>query len=252
MRAEVNPVPADGLPRHMGSAPLALGRAKWRGMARGCALYGLVVALVGWHVARDREMARLADALERATDKVVYHQTRDDGTIMAAASFKELPLAFQRDNVHNALWEYVFNQDCYAASRAVRANYRVQKMSSPAVRQQWTDHMKPQNPDSPQVRLGRKGHYYECRELGMEFRPGGQDTYGFRFERVEIDTLGKPVGQKETMYASAVYRTGVHDDDDKDGNRDKAVFNAPGIQVIQYVRARPEGTSSQRVVSERR
>lgn len=252
MRAdEPRPVAPAELPRHMGSAPLALGRAKWKGMARLTILYGVVFALGAWHVQKDMAMARMAEALERATDKVVYHQIHDDGTITATSKYRELPLAFQRDNVHNALWDYVFNQDCYSASHAVTANYRIQKMSSRPVREQWKAYMTPHNnPESPQVRLGKKGHHYRCREIGMEFRPGGQDTYGMRFERVEVDARGND-GPKETMYASLVYRTGIHDPDDKDGERDRAVFNAPGVQVIQYVRARPEGTSSQRVVEHR-
>jgi VirB8 protein len=241
---------ADRLPRQLreGEVPAHLARsarvhaaARWRAALRMLAQAGVIagLGLYAWDARRQRDA--LAADLVRAAQDVRFVVVRDDGTVMARERFDLLPPHVTENGLSNALWAYARHWACYTPSTAAQANYRVQRMSSPEVGEQWRRFFRASNEQSPQVTLGRKGHWHDCQEIGTVDRPGGANTMGFRFLRQTRDERGNPVGPEEVVFTALAYRTGVFDAESGRGQLDTVTFNAPGIHVTQVTRPYVEG-----------
>ena len=181
----------------------------------------------------------LAQSVIQASNRVIIAVAGDDGTLVNSEQYRALPAKFQTDNTLNALWQYVFWQECYSDSSRVQANFNVQQMSDLRVQEEWLAFFRRQNPQSPQNTLGARGAYHECKPTSYMPLDSEGTRYGFRFVRTEIDNRGNR-GRDMNMWATATFRTGVYSDK-PNGWISRVTYNAPGVQVTEYVRAQAEG-----------
>lgn len=195
----------------------------------------LFAGFAGWNMWRNDQ---LTEAVIKASNRVIYSVGRDDGTLVNSEMYRALPARFQTDNTLNALWDYVFWQECFSEASRVTANHHVQEMSDERVQNEWLAFFGRKNPDSPQNTLGSRGAYHDCQPVSYSPLGHENDSYLFRFTRTEVDNKGnrsRPVN----MFSTVKFRTGVYANK-PDAWIARVTYNAPGVQVWEYVRGQAE------------
>ena len=209
------------------------------GQAKNLAIAGLSLGLA-WAVFNNNRLAQLA-----ATRDTVYAAIQADGEVITSTHYSELPpTAKQEEATQNALWTYVQARDCYGSSSFIRQAYIAQAMSDERVGRQVRSAFILANPLAPQHVYGEKGITVQC-ELVDPPTPIGDDgnQYLFRFRRGEDDgrSTGNVLATAPVYSVTVRYRTGIYPADDKRRAwLDRATFNAPGVQVLDYPGAKPE------------
>jgi hypothetical protein len=209
------------------------------GQAKNLAIAGLSLGLA-WSTYNNNRLAQLA-----ATRDTVYAAIQADGEVITSTHYADVaPAAKQEEAVQNALWSYVQARDCYGSSSFTRQAYLAQAMSEERVARQVKASFVLSNPQAPQHTYGEKGVTVQC-ELVDPPTPIGDDgnQYLFRFRRWEDDgrTGNGSMGTAPVYSVTTRYRTGIYPADDKRRAwLDRATFNAPGVQVLDYPGAKPE------------
>lgn len=197
-----------------------------------------ILLLMGGLVFTVSEVRGLTQAVIDASNRVIYSVGRDDGTLVNSEMYRALPARFQTDNTLNTLWHYVFWQECYSEATRVQANFNVQQMSDERVQNEWLAFFGRRNPESPQNTLGARGAYHECKPTSYMPLDAEGTRYGFRFVRTEIDNKGNR-GREMNMWSTVTFRTGVYSTK-PDAWIARVTYNAPGVQVTEYDRAKLE------------
>ena len=209
------------------------------GQAKNLAIAGLGLGLA-WAVFNNNRLAQLA-----ATRDTVWAAIQADGEVISSTHYSEVaPAAKQEEAVQNALWTYVQARDCYGSSSFIRQAYIAQAMSDERVGRQVRAAFLLSNPLAPQHVYGEKGITVQC-ELVDPPTPIGDDgnQYLFRFRRGEDDgrSSANVLATAPVHSVTVRYRTGIYPVDDKRRAwLDRAAFNAPGVQVLDYPGAKPE------------
>ena len=186
-------------------------------------------------------MNRLAGkAASRDTEFAVL---QPNGEFISSTHYSDIvPKAAQADDVTAALWTYVQARDCYSSSGFTRAAYVAQAMSDLRVGKQVQNEFDLTSPDAPQHVYGEHGITIQCETVDPPTPIGDSgNQYLFRFRRWEDD--GHPVSKAMAPFytATVTFRTGIYPMDDKRRAwADRATFNPPGVQVIDYPGAKPE------------
>ncbi len=209
------------------------------GQGKNLAIAALGIGL-GWAVFNNNRLAQIA-----STRDTVYAAIQADGEVVSSTHYSEVPpAAKQEEATQNALWAYVQARDCYGSSSFIRQAYIAQAMSEDRVARQVRTAFALSNPLAPQHTYGERNTTVQC-DLVDPPTPVGDDgnQYLFRFRRFEDDGRSGTAGMGAApVYSVTVrYRTGVYPADDKRRAwLDRATFNAPGVQVLDYPGAKPE------------
>ena len=220
----------------------ALRQERNAGYAKTIAIVGLgaICAWLGWN---NGQLSR-----ELAVRPVIYAVLRDDGTLVSSASWNSLPAPVLKDNsVENALWTYVYSRECYDKGQEARDYYIVQAMSDQRVAGEYRVWFKATNPVSPQVLYGEKDITVHCDFVSIAPLNDDKTGYQIRFLRWEEgpDHKTKPI----VWAASVTFRSGIYSSDPSVQWTERATFNAPGVQVVDYPGAQPEPAMSAREAS---
>jgi hypothetical protein len=202
-----------------------------------------IIGLGGLCAALGLSNMRLAE--KAANVQVVYATLRDDGTLTNSVLFSSLPDKDRTDSaVINSLWTYVQARECYSRTAFPKSYYIAQAMSDARVGREWRDYVSLENKQSPQRVYGERAIVVQC--SFVKFAPIGSDgdRYEFTFDRWEEDEHGRTPPVRYA--ANLLFRTGVYAKDPQRGWVDKVTFNAPGVQVIEYPGAKPEGVAKLR------
>lgn len=235
----VVPTPRESMPDHYKAAAAARRREMRREMRVAVALSGMLALAAGWAGYLTWRNEKLVQLAAENANRVIYVTMRDDGVLVNSVMYTSLPPKWQTNDRLNTLWHYVFWRECYSESEAPRAYHNVQRMSDDRVSAEWREHMSLQNPTSPRNTHGKKRKHYSCDPINYSPIGTEDNRYSFRFMRHEHDERGRK-DPGIAMYATVAFRSGVYPNDEN-AWIDKAVFNAPGIQVWEYPGARPEG-----------
>jgi hypothetical protein len=115
-------------------------------------------------------------------------------------------------------------------------------MSDARVGREWRDYVSLENKASPQHVYGDRSIVVQCRFVKFAtLGEGTNDRYEFTFDRWEEDSHGK--SDVVRYVAQMRFNLGVYSKDPKRGWAEKVTFNAPGIQVVEYPGAKPEGVA---------
>ncbi len=123
----------------------------------GCAL--LANLGLGWTVATTFPLVRIAP---------VYLWVRADGTVDSAVSMSDLPATQSQAVVMAAIWQYVRDREAYSYADAAYRYSVVTAMSSPAVMDGYQKWFLPSNPESPQLKVGKRGQV-NIEKIGISF-----------------------------------------------------------------------------------
>jgi hypothetical protein len=236
--ASLAPVPQDKLQQQFGGAVAAWKADRRRDRRYAFTLFAGVALLTGYSAFISWENRKLAQLAAENANRVIYVTLRDDGTLVNSVMYTSLPPKWTSDNRLNTLWDYVFFRECYSESSSPRDYYIVQRMSDTRVRTEYINHMSKENPNSPRNKLGKLGHYFSCDPISYTPVGSDDDRFEFRFMRYHHNERGfKDRGI--SMHVAVQFRTGIWPSDEH-AWKDKSVWNAPGIQVIEYPGARPD------------
>jgi len=146
----------------------------------------------------------IASLLPLARIVPVYLWVRQDGTIDSSVSMSQLPPTQNKAVINASLWEYVRLREGYTYDTAQYGYDVVSSYSSPKVADQYQKFVSYQNPQSPQVIIGKIGTMTVSHISSSDIGPALQQV---RFRRTVIMDGKQPV--ITTMTATVGYAT-VH------------------------------------------
>jgi type IV secretion system protein VirB8 len=123
----------------------------------GCAL--LANLGLAWTVATTFPLVRIAP---------VYLWVRADGTVDSAVSMSDLPATQSQAVVMAAIWQYVRDREAYSYADAAYRYAVVTAMSSAMVMDGYQKWFLPSNPESPQLKVGKRGQV-NIEKIGISF-----------------------------------------------------------------------------------
>lgn len=98
----------------------------------------------------------------------VFLWTRGDGTVDSATSISDLPPTQSQAVMIAAVWQYVRDREAYSFADAQYRYDVVSAMSRPDVLDAYQRWFLPTNPDSPQLKFGRRGQV-NIDKIGISF-----------------------------------------------------------------------------------
>ena len=98
----------------------------------------------------------------------VFLWTRSDGTVDSATSISDLPPTQSQAVMIAAVWQYVRDREAYSFADAQYRYDVVSAMSGPDVLDAYQKWFLPTNPDSPQLKFGRRGQV-NIDKIGISF-----------------------------------------------------------------------------------
>jgi hypothetical protein len=184
-------------------------------------------------------------AAKVAGREVVYSVLQPNGAFVSSIHYTEVvPPVVQDQQIQNALWTYIQARDCFGSSSLIRQYYIAQSMSDDRVGRQIHDQFDLTNPQAPQHVYGDHNITVQCELVDPPALIGDRanNQYLFRFRRVEETPRTTPADRAAAPFYTATvrFRTGVYPEDPGRAWLDRAEFNAPGVQVIDYPGAKPE------------
>jgi hypothetical protein len=174
---------------------------------------------------------------------IVYQKA--DGQVVNYAAWASLPAEVREDTTINVLWNYVQQRESWSEGNAGWAWAVVSAMSSAPIRDQFQAWYRKENPTSP-ARLYPEGttvetHYVNwtpaCPLGGCS---GSPDAYRIWFDRYETPLGSSP--QLKGHYAVTI-RIKRNVPLPQDRLWERWTFNAPLIQVVEYLGPQREGLS---------
>jgi type IV secretion system protein VirB8 len=120
----------------------------------------------------------------------VFIYPHADGTVDSSVSLSQLPISQQDAVVQSELWQYTMLREGYTSDTANYAYNVVSAMSASSVRAQYQAWFNYPNPESPQVRLGKRGTITVERVSGSYI---AGDVYRIEFRKTITFEDAKPV-----------------------------------------------------------
>jgi type IV secretory pathway component VirB8 len=180
--------------------------------------------------------------LKEVETHVVYQ--RDDGTWVNTARWEDLPKKVRNDTTVNVVWSYVQHWESWSKGGAGYSWKVVSALSSGPIREMYQKSHDPSNPDSPTQVYGdvmidvQFVSWEPICPIQKSCLEDGPPAYRIWFDRTEVHPDGKKT--PPVRYATTV---GISRNEPIPQDRiwQRWTFNAPQIQVTEYLGARRQG-----------
>ena len=213
-------------------------RERWRNTGKNATIlaqWGVIAGLMAFIAVRPPQTEPVP---------IIVYQ-REDGTFTNYARWETLPRQVREDTTVNVVWNYVQQRESWSEGNADWAWTVVSAMSSTPVRDAFQAWFRADNPESP-ARRYRDGTTVQVRYLNWDRVcpeggcQGPPDAYRIWFERLETPPRGQPAA-KGTYAVTVRIRRNVPIPTDRMWQR--WTFNAPQIQVVEYLGPMREGVT---------